>query len=107
MTTFDDRKNASETKFVLESAQEFKAESRRNKKLALWVAGLLGKSDEDAKAYITEVIMSDMEEAGDDDVFRKVRADIDAAGLDLSDVALRDKMNELMQVARQEIFNEG
>ena len=107
MTTFDDRKAASEKKFVLEAEQEFKAESRRNKNLALWAAELMGKSDEDAKAYIGQVILSDMEEEGDDDVFRKVRKDLDDAGVELSDIALREKMNALLDEAREEIFNEG
>ncbi len=107
MTSFDERKNASEKKFVLEAQQEFKAEARRNKKLALWAAELLGKSDEDATKYVTEVILSDMEEAGDDDVFRKVRKDFDASGVELSDVALREKMDALMAETREEIYNEG
>lgn len=107
MESFDNRKNASEKKFVLEAQQEFKAEARRNKKLAFWIAELLGKSEDEAKAYVGEVIVADMEEAGDDDVFRKVRKDLDDAGVDLSDVALRDKMNALHDEARQEVYNEG
>ena len=103
MAGFDERKNASETKHVLEAAQLFKAEARRNKKLALWIASLLGKSEEEAAKYVTEVIVADMAEAGDDDVFRKVRADLDAAGTELSDTALRDKMDELMAAATSEI----
>ncbi len=107
MSTFDERQTASEKKFVLEAEQEFKADARRNKKLALWVAELLGKSEDEAKAYVGQVILSDMEEEGDDDVFRKVRKDLDDAGVELSDVALREKMDMLMGEAREEIFNEG
>ena len=107
MTTFDERKAASEKKFVLEAEQEFKAESRRNKKLALWAAELMGKTADEAKAYVGQVILSDMEEEGDDDVFRKLRKDLDAAGVDMPDIALRDKMNEAFEEAREEIFNEG
>ena len=107
MDSLDKRKNASETKFVLEAEQKFKAEARRNKKLALWVAELLGKNEDDAKAYVGTVIMADMEEAGDDDVFRKVRADIDAAGIELSDEALRSRMDALMEEAAEEILSEG
>ncbi len=107
MSGFDERQAASEKKFVLEAEQEFKAEARRNKKLALWVADLLGKSEDEAKAYVGAVIMADMEEDGDDDVFRKVRKDLDAQGVDLSDVTLREKMDALMLEAREEIFNEG
>lgn len=107
MNSFNDRKNASEKKFVLDAQLEFKAESRRNKKLALWVAGLLGKNDDEATKYITEVIVADMEEAGDDDVFRKVRKDLDAANVELTDISLREKMDALMQEARAEIVGEA
>lgn len=107
MSSFDERKNASEKKFVLEAQQMFKAEARRNKKLAHWIADLIGKSGDDADKYVTEVILSDMEEAGDDDVFRKVKADLEAAGAELSDVSLREKMDALMLEAREEIYNES
>lgn len=107
MSSFDERKNASEKKYVLEAQQVFKAEARRNKKLALWIADLIGKSGDEATKYVTEVIVSDMEEAGDDDVFRKVRADLDDAGVEMSDVALREKMDALMSEASDEIYNEG
>lgn len=107
MTTFDKRKDASEKRFVLAAEQQFKAEARRNKKLALWIAELMGKSEEAATAYVTQVIMADMEEAGDDDVFRKVRADLDEAGVELSDTALREKMDALMDEAAEEITKEA
>lgn len=103
MSGFDERKNASEKKHVLEAAQVFKAEARRNKKLAHWVAALIGKNEDETAKYVTEVIVADMEEAGDDDVFRKLRADLDAAGADVTDVALRDKMNAMMDEASAEI----
>lgn len=106
MSVFEDKKNVAEKKFVLEAEHEFKAEARRNKKLALWVSDLVGKSQDEAKAYITEVIMSDMEEAGDDDVFRKVKADLDGSNVDMSDLALREKMNALLKEAREEIAAE-
>lgn len=103
MKAFDDKEKAAEKKFVLEAEEEFKAEARRNKKLALWAAELLNKDEDAAKKYITEVIMADMEEAGDDDVFRKLKADFTDGGVEISDVALRDKMRSLLEEARQEI----
>ena len=107
MSSFDERQKTAEKKFVLEAQQEFKAEARRNKKIAHWVGELLGKTEDEIGKYVSEVIMADMEEAGDDDVFRKVRKDLDDAGVELSDSALREKMDALLQEARQEIFEEG
>lgn len=106
MTAFDDRKNASEKKFVMDAQKEFKAEARRNKKIAHWAAELLGKTGDDVGKYVTEVIVADMEEAGDDDVFRKVRGDFDAAGVEITDTVIRTKMDALMDEAREEIYGE-
>lgn len=106
MSSFDERKNASETKFVMDAAKEFKAEARRNKALGHWAAELLGKNEEEAKAYAMQVIAADMEEAGDEDVFRKLRGDLDAAGVDISDQAIRDRMAEALRTAREEVYGE-
>jgi len=103
MKAFDDKEKASEKKFVLAAEEEFKAEARRNKKLALWAADLMNKDEDEAKAYITEVIMADMEEGGDDDVFLKLKADFTDAGVEISDVSLRDKMRGFLEEARQEV----
>jgi len=107
MKAFDDKEKASVKKFVLAAEEEFKAEARRNKKTALWAAELMNKDEEAAKAYVTAVIMADMTEAGDDDVFLKVKADFTEAGVEISDVALRDKLRIFMEEARQEIAEEG
>jgi len=104
MKTFDERGNAHETKFVLDAAKEFKAEAKRNKALGLWAAGLMGKSDADAEKYATSVIVADMEEAGDDDVFRKLRGDLTAANCEISDDAIRDRMALELKAARQEVY---
>jgi hypothetical protein len=104
MTSFDDRKNASETRFVMDAAKEFKSEARRNKALGHWAAGLMGKAGAEADSYALEVIIADMEEAGDDDVFRKLRADLTAAGIDLSDQAIRDRMAEELKLARDHVY---
>jgi len=107
MSVFDDMKNNNERKFVLEAQQEFKAEARRNKYLAEWAAALFRLEAAEAEKYTFAVIASDMEEAGDDDVFRKVKADFESHGVEMSDIALREKMNVFLTQAREEIFKEG
>lgn len=107
MSVFDDIKNNNERKFVLEAQQEFKAEARRNKYLALWAAELFKFDEAATQKYVVDVIASDMEEAGDDDVFRKLKADFESHGADVSDIALREKMNAFLTQAREEIFKEG
>ncbi len=103
MTTFDDRQDKFEKKFAHDAELRFKAEARRNKLLGLWAAELLGKTGDAAQAYAKEVIKADFEEAGDEDVFRKVRKDFDAAGVDQSDHQLRRTMDELMSEAIRQI----
>ena len=103
MTTFDKRKDAFESKFAHDAELQFKAESRRNKLLGLWAAGLLGKTGTDADAYAKEVIAADFEQAGEEDVFRKIRRDFDAAGIQQSDHQIRRTMAELMQTAVSQI----
>jgi hypothetical protein len=98
-----DRKDAFENKFAHDAELRFKAEARRNKLLGLWAAELLGKSGDEADAYAKEVIAADFEEPGDEDVFRKVRGDFDAAGVEQSDHQIRRTMDELMVRAAEEI----
>jgi hypothetical protein len=105
MTTFDKRKDAFESKFAHDEELKFKAESRRNKLLAQWAAGLLGKSGADVDAYVKEIIAADFEQAGDEDVFRKIRKDFDAGGVAQSDHQIRRTMAELMETAIQQIRN--
>lgn len=107
MSVFDDIKNNNERKFVLEAQQEFKAEARRNKYLAIWAAELFKFDEANTEKYILEVIASDMEEAGDDDVFRKLKADFESQGVDMNDITLREKMNTVLTQAREEVFKEG
>ncbi len=103
MTAFDDREAAFENKFAHDEEMKFKAEARRNKLLGLWAADLLGKSDEDADAYAIEVVRSDFEEQGHEDVVRKVAGDLG----DLADAdTIRNKMAELMAVAQNQVLNE-
>ena len=107
MSNLDNRQKGFEGKFAHDQELQFKAGARRNKLLGLWAAGLLGKSGDDADAYAKEVIKADFEEAGDDDVFRKVRADFDAAGVEQSDHQLRRQMDELLAEAITQLENEG
>lgn len=100
MSSFDDRKNAFENKFAHDQDTKFKIEARRNKLLGHWAAELMGK---DGDAYAKDVIASDFEEAGDEDVFRKVRADLDASDADVTDEAIRDKMIWLLDVASEQV----
>jgi hypothetical protein len=94
MTTFDKREDGFEKKFAHDEELRFKANARRNKLLGLWAAAQVGRTDADA--YAKEVVLSDFEEAGDDDVLRKVKSDFDAKGVKITDQELRAKMTELM-----------
>ncbi len=103
MAQFDDRRDAYENKFAHDEELRFKANARRNKALGIWAAEQLGRSGPEADAYAKSVVMADFEEAGDGDVLRKVKADLDAAGLDVSESSIRAKMNDLMAKAIEEI----
>ena len=103
MTTFDDRKDTFERKFAHDEELRFKATARRNKLLGLWAAEKLGKSGAEAEAYAKTVVLADFEEAGDDDVMRKVKKDLDGHGAGQSDAAIRQAMTELMERAIDEI----
>ncbi len=105
MTNLNDRKDAFENKFAHDEQLKFKATARRNKLLGLWAAEKMGKSASEADEYAKEVVMADFEEAGDDDVFRKVRRDFDKSGVDQSDHQIRRTMDELMAVAVDQIQN--
>ena len=103
MTTFDKREEGFEKKYALDEEQKFKAESRRNKLLGLWVADKLGMSGDEASAYAREVVAADFEEAGDGDVVRKVMGDLKAKGIAMSEPELRAKMDELTAVAIMQV----
>ena len=103
MTTFDKREEGFEKKFAIDEELRFKANARRNKFLGLWAAQKLGLSGTEAEAYAKSVVMADFEEAGDEDVFRKIRKDFDAKGVKESDHQIRRTMDELMAKAIQEV----
>ena len=103
MTTFDDRENAFEAKFAHDEETQFRAVARRNKLLGLWAAALMGKSAGEAAEYAKEVVKADFEEAGHEDVVRKVAGDLGAK----SDAdTIRAKMDELLVEAKSQIMSE-
>lgn len=104
MTTFDERERSYETKFAHDAELRFKAEARRNRLLGEWAAGLLGKSGDEARTYALTVVTSDFEEPGEDDVLRKLVADL-AGKADES--TIRAKMAELRAAAREQVAEEA
>ncbi len=107
MTQFDDRKKAFESKFAHDEEMKFKANARRNKMLGLWAADLMGISGDEAQAYALEVIKADFEEVGDEDVYRKVKGDLDSKGLDISEHRVRKAMAEFLEQAKRQLMEEA
>ena len=103
MTSFDEREKGFEKKFEKDQELQFKVNSRKNKLLGLWAAGLLGKSGADAEAYAKEVVMSDFEKPGDDDVIAKVSKDLAGKGIDAA--AIRKQSNQLLDEAKKQIMS--
>jgi hypothetical protein len=103
MTQFDERERGAEKKFQLDQEQEFKANARRAKLVGLWAASQMGLSGQAADDYAKSVVVHDLKEAGDEDVFRKIRADFDAQKVTLSDHQIRARMGELLEEARAQI----
>ena len=103
MSSFDDRENAFESKYAHDNDMQFKAEARRNKLLGLWAAELMSLSGEAADEYAKEVIKSDFEEAGDEDVYRKVSGDL---GSKADEATIRSKMAELLIEAKSQLMSE-
>lgn len=104
MSTFDDRQNAFEAKFAHDSEMQFRAEARRNKLLGLWAAEKMGKSGDDAAAYAAEVVKADFEEAGDEDVFRKLSSDL---GDKATEDEIRAEMTAKMAEAKAQLLDEA
>ena len=103
MSSMNDRKDAFENKFAHDAEMQFKAEARRNKLLGLWAADLLGKDAAAAAEYAKEVIKSDFEEAGDEDVYRKVSGDL---GDKADEATIRAQMAGLMAEAKAQLMDE-
>lgn len=103
MNTFKDRENAFENKFAHDEEMQFRAVARRNKLTGLWAAELLGKTGDAAQAYAMEVVQADFEEAGHDDVVRKLLADLGDAA---DEATVRAKMDEMLVVAKAQLVDE-
>lgn len=104
MSSFDDRQKNFEARFAHDATMKFKAEARRNRLLGLWAAERLGKTGDEAAAYAKEVVRADFEEAGDEDVFRKVAGDL---GDRATAAEIRAKMTELEAEAKAQIAAEN
>jgi hypothetical protein len=103
MSQFDERKSAEESNYVRNEELDFKVTARRNKLLGAWAAGLMGLEGEAAEDYAKSIVMADFEEAGDDDVYRKVKSDLDAKGVDVSEHQVRREMESLLETARAQL----
>ncbi|HHW35435.1 MAG TPA: DUF1476 domain-containing protein [Paracoccus solventivorans] len=103
MSTFDDRERAHESKFALDAELRFKAEARRNRLLGEWAAGLLGKTGDEARTYALTVVSSDFDEPGEEDVFRKISADLAGKA---DEATIRARMDEFRAEARRQILEE-
>ena len=107
MTTFDDREKGFEKKFALDQDLKFRAEARRNKMLAEWAGAKLGIMGQALEDYVKAVRRADLEEKGDEDVFRKIRKDFDEKGLPIKDDEIREVMGDLLAKAVAEIESAG
>ncbi|MBN9281904.1 MAG: DUF1476 domain-containing protein [Hyphomicrobium denitrificans] len=107
MTTFNEREQGFEKKFALDSELKFKAESRRNKAVAEWAGAKLGFNDEQLQNYIKEVRKADLAEAGDDDVFRKLKGDFAAKGVAIDDAEIRSVMASALAQAVTDLESKG
>ena len=104
MTTFDDRERAFETKFARDEEVAFRIIARRNRLVGQWAAGLMKLTAEETDAYAKAVVQADFEEAGDEDVVRKLLGDLTAAGVDVDDAAVRRALDEQTVEARRQLI---
>ena len=107
MSTFDDRERAFETKYARDQDMQFRIVARRNKLLGQWAAGLMGLSQAESDAYAGDVIRADFEEAGDEDVIRKLVGDLASAGVDCDDKKIREALEHKTVEARRQIMEQG
>ena len=106
MTTFDDRERAEEAKFAHDEEMEFRIAARRNRLLGEWAAGLMGLTEAEAEAYAKSVVQADFEEAGDEDVVRKLLGDLTSAGIETSDADVRAALEDKQVEARRQLIGE-
>jgi hypothetical protein len=107
MTTFDDRETAFETKFAHDADLEFKITARRNKLLGLWAAEKMKLTPEESDSYAKSVVQADFEEAGDEDVVRKLMGDLTSAGIETNDTEIRGAMADQMVIARRQFIEQA
>lgn len=107
MTTFDNRENAFENKFARDEETMFKITARRNKLLGFWAAEKMGLTEEEADSYAKSVVQADFEEAGDEDVVRKLIGDLTSAGVEIDDAMVRQAMEEQLVEARRQFMGEA
>lgn len=106
MSEMDKRGDAYENKFAHDAELKFKAEARRNRLLGVWAAGMLGKDGDEVAEYAKEVVRADFDEPGEEDVFRKIREDFDAAGVKQTDEQIRAAMASMMKEAVEQVAND-
>jgi hypothetical protein len=104
MSTFDDRERAFETKYARDQEMQFKIIARRNKLLGRWAAGLMGLSEAEADAYASDVVRADFEEAGDEDVIRKILGDLTSAGVECDENRIREALDHKAVEARRQLI---
>ncbi len=107
MTTFDDRERAFETKYARDEEMQFRIIARRNRLLGEWAARLMGLSEEETSSYAKDVVRADFEEAGDDDVVRKVLGDLTSAGVDADEAKIREALDHKTVEARRQIMEQS
>ena len=102
MNKFDEREKSFERKFAKDQELQFKVEARSNKYLGEWISSKLGKTEEEKQKYIQEIIKADMEEAGSEDVFRKVKKDLETNSIIIEDSEIRDQMEKALSRAKED-----
>ena len=102
MNKFDEREKSFEKKYAKDEELKFKIAARSNKYLVEWASSILGKNEEEKKNYIQEVIRSDLEEAGQEDVFRKIKKDFQEASISIEEKEIRDQMEKALLLAKED-----
>jgi hypothetical protein len=104
MTTFDDRAKAFETKYARDQEMQFRIIARRNRLLGHWAAKLMGLTEVEAESYAKDVVRADFEEAGDDDVIRKILGDLTSAGVECEESRIREALEHKTVEARRQLI---
>ena len=104
MTTFDDRERAFETQYARDEEMQFRIIARRNRLMGEWAAGLMGLTEVEAASYAKDVVRADFEEAGDEDVVRKLLGDLTSAQVDIDEARIRDALGHKTIDARRQLM---